>query len=421
VKNRWVQLCGSLAAMLMIANLQYAWTLFVHPIQAATGWRLSEIQWGFTLFVLFQTWVMPLDGWLIDRMGARVFITGAGVLCGAGWTALGFVRTLPELYAFYALAGVGAAFVYSGSISAALKWFPDRRGLAAGIIAAGFGSGAAIFVPIIAAIIRRDDYQHAFLYTGIVQGIVIVLAAQVLRKPGPEVGQRQAGRKHESPNVRRNPEQFTTFEMLRTPHFYWMYGMFVMMATGGLLVTAQAAPMARAWRIGMPALTAALALNPVANGASRIFWGWLSDRLGRENTMAIAFTLQAACLANALWLGRLSGTLFMVSLILIFFTWGEVFSLFPSTIGDYYGTRHATSNYCFLYSAKGVASIIGGGVGALLFEWFGSWTAAFYGSAVLALAAGLAALALKSVPLPVKKAGPMRSAMKLGEAISSSE
>jgi len=217
--------------------------------------------------------------------------------------------------------------------------------------------------------------------------------------------------------VRRNIDSFTTLEMLRTPHFYGMYAMFVMMATGGLLVTAQAAPMARAWHISAAALTAALALNPVANGASRIFWGWISDRLGRENTMAIAFTLQAVCLASALWLGRWSGTLFIVSLILIFFTWGEAFSLFPSTIGDYYGVRYATSNYCFLYSAKGVASIIGGGVGAMLFEWFGSWTAAFYGSAVMALAAGLMALVLKASPLPVKRSDRMPSAMSPDPAV----
>ena len=412
-----MQLCGALVAMLMIANLQYGWTLFVQPIQTATGWKLSEIQWGFTLYILFQTWVMPLDGWLIDRLGARRFITVAGVLCGAGWIAMSRAHTLAELYTYYAVAGAGAAFVYSGSMSAALKWFPDQRGLAVGIIAGGYGSGAAIFVPIIAAIIRQHDYRHAFLYTGIAQGLIIVAAAQVLRKPGAELSNRSTTLKPLSPNVRRNLENFTTLEMLRTPHFYGMYAMFVMMATGGLLVTAQAAPMARAWHISAAALTAALALNPVANGASRISWGWLSDRIGRESTMAIAFTLQAVFLTTALWLGRLSGTWFIVSLILIFFTWGEAFSLFPSTVGDYYGSRNATSNYCFLYSAKGVASIIGGGIGAMLFEWFGSWTAAFYGSAVMALLAGLMALVLKASPLPAKRIDRMPSAISPDPAV----
>jgi OFA family oxalate/formate antiporter-like MFS transporter len=182
-------------------------------------------------------------------------------------------------------------------------------------------------------------------------------------------------------------------------------------------VTAQAGPVAREWGIGASALTMALALDRVANGASRIYWGWLSDRLGRERTMAIAFTLQAGCLLSVLWLGRVSGLMFTIALILTFFTWGEVFSIFPSTIGDYYGSRYATSNYCFLYSAKGVASIIGGGLGAMLFEWFGSWSAAFYGSAVMALLAAGMAVALKSTPLPVKKSRPMPSQMSPDPAV----
>ena len=203
-QNRWLQLGASLVAMVMIANLQYAWTLFVEPMQAATGWKLSEIQWGFTLFIIFETWVMPIEGWLIDRMGPRIFLTIAGVLCGVGWTALGFVRTLWQLYLFYSIAGVGAAFVYSGSIAAGLKWFPDRRGLASGIIAAGFGSGSALFIPVIAYLIREYSYRDAFLYTGILQGLVILAVAQVLRNPGPEFSKSKAAMKVLAPQVRRN-------------------------------------------------------------------------------------------------------------------------------------------------------------------------------------------------------------------------
>lgn len=417
MKNRWVQLSAALVAMLMIANLQYSWTLFVPPIRAATGWKLSDVQWAFTLYILFQTWVMPFEGWLIDRIGPRIFISAAGILCGIGWVAMGTAHTLMELYAYYALAGMGAAFVYSGSIATALKWFPDKRGLASGIIAGGYGSGSALFIPIIAAIIHKENYQRAFLYTGIVQGLIIFAVAQFLRKADPQAAQAKTVAKTVSPRVRRNTEHFTTWEMLRTRHFYVLYVMFVMMATGGLLVTAQAAPVARAWNINAAYLTLALSLNPVANGASRISWGWLSDRLGRENTMAIAFSLQAVCLAGTMWLGHISGTVFTIALVLIFFTWGEAFSLFPSMAGDYYGVRNAASNYCFLYSAKGVASIIGGGVGALLFEWFGSWSAAFYGSAVLALIAAAMSLVLKTLPLPVKKAVPVPSAVSADPAV----
>ncbi len=397
--NRVGQLIGSLVAMIMIANLQYSWTLFVGPLGQAHGWKLSQIQWGFTLFILFETWVMPVEGWLIDRLGPRIFISIAGVLCGIGWTALAFVTTLPQLYVFYSIAGVGAAFVYAGSIASALKWFPDRRGLASGIIAAGFGSGSALFIPLIAWLIRHYDYRAAFLWTGIAQGLIILAVAQMLRYPGPEF---QPAKAAATSAVRRHAEPFTTGQMLRTPHFYVLYVMFVLMAVGGLLVTAQAAPVAREWGITAAALTAALALDRVSNGASRVFWGWVSDRVGREITMFVAFTLQAGCLLSVLLVGRRSGVLFTVTLILTFFTWGEIFALFPSAVGDYFGARNATSNYAFLYTAKGVASIIGGGLASLLFERFGSWSAAFYGSAALALVAGLMALGLRAAPLPRK-------------------
>jgi OFA family oxalate/formate antiporter-like MFS transporter len=408
VKNRWLQLTASLVAMIMIANLQYAWTLFVEPIRQSTGWKLSDIQWGFTLFIVFETWVMPLEGWLIDRTGPRVFTTIAGLLCGFGWSGLAYADTRWQLYAFYSIAGVGAAFVYSGSIASALKWFPDRRGLAAGIIAGGFGSGAALFIPVIAGMIHARGYRTAFLVTGILQGLIIIAVAQVLRHPGPEFAATHATKRSVSLRIRRSGEQFSTPEMLRTPQFYLLYFMFVLMATGGLLVTAQAGPVAAEWGISRTALTAALALDRISNGASRVAWGWVSDHMGRETTMAVAFLLQAACLVSVVAVGRWSGTLFTVTLILTFFTYGEVFSLFPSLIGDYFGADHATSNYSFLYSAKGIASIIGGGMAALLFEKFGSWSAAFYGSALMALISGLLAVLLKRVPLPARLEPGMR-------------
>ena len=412
MKNRWLQLSASLVAMIMIANLQYAWTLFVEPIRQSTGWKLSDIQWGFTLFIIFETWVMPLEGWLIDRMGPRVFTSIAGVLCGFGWCGLAYAATRWQLYTFYSIAGVGAAFVYSGSIASALKWFPDRRGLAAGIIAGGFGSGAALFIPVIAAIIHAQGYRAAFLVTGVLQGLIIIAVAQILRHPGSEFAAGHAPKRAVSLRIRRSGAQFSTPEMLRTPQFYLLYFMFVMMATGGLLVTAQAGPVAVEWGISRTALTAALALDRLSNGASRVAWGWVSDHVGRETTMAVAFLLQAACLVSVLVVGRSSGTLFTVTLILTFFTYGEVFSLFPSLIGDYFGADHATSNYGFLYSAKGVASIIGGGMAALLFEKFGSWSAAFYGSAIMALISGVLAVVLKRVPLPARlEAGNQERAM----------
>jgi OFA family oxalate/formate antiporter-like MFS transporter len=405
MNNRWFQLGASLVAMIMIANLQYAWTLFVGPLQQSTGWKLSDIQTAFTLFILFQTWVQPLDGWLIDRLGPRWFISAAGVLCGVGWAGLGYASSLPMLYACYCVAGIGAAFVYSGSIGSALKWFKDRRGLASGIMAAGFGGGTALFIPVISSMLATSGYQTTFVSTGLFQGLVILGVAQFLRHPPaatapaakPMVaGASQLGTRH-----------FSTAEMLRTPQFYGMYAAFVLMATGGLLVTAQAGPIARSWGYTAAVLTLAATLSPLANGASRIFWGWASDRLGRENTMVIAFTLQAICLFLVLAVGQISGAWFVASLVLVYFTWGEIYSLFPAAAADYFGTRHATSNYAVLYTAKGVASIIGGWFGAFLFEQVGTWTVAFYGSAVMALIAAGIAVALRASTAPSRAAAPV--------------
>jgi OFA family oxalate/formate antiporter-like MFS transporter len=403
MKNRWFQMVALVIAMVMIANLQYGWTLFVNPIERDHGWSLASIQWAFTLFILFQTWVQPLDGWLIDRLGPRIFFTLGAILSGLGWTALAFVTTLTQFYIAYAVAGVGSALVYSGSIGSALKWFRARRGLAAGIIAGGYGAGTALFIPVIARLISASGYRAAFIWTGIIPGLIILAIAQVVRHPtAEETAQAAEAMPAKRATVRRNTEHFTTEEMLRTPHFYLLYIMLVLMATGGLLVTAQAGPVATSFGLPLAALTMATALSPLANGGSRIFWGWISDHLGREYTMAVAFTLNAVALLSVITFGRLSGTLFSVTLVLTFFTWGETFALFPSTLGDWFGARHATSNYAFLYTAKGVASILGGGVAALMYQHFGSWSSAFYGSAAFALVSGLLALVLRAVPLPKK-------------------
>ncbi|HWN83522.1 MAG TPA: oxalate/formate MFS antiporter [Vicinamibacterales bacterium] len=389
INNRWFQLGASLIAMIMIANLQYAWTLFVQPLQDATGWKLSDIQFAFTLFILFQTWVQPLDGWLIDRLGPRGFISAAGVLCGLGWAGMGYATSLPMLYALYCLAGIGAAFVYSGSIGSALKWFKDRRGLASGIMAAGFGGGTALFIPLISSMLATSGHRATFVATGVLQGLVILIVAQFLRHPAAEAASAKPAAGGAA--LQLGKRQFTTLEMLRTPQFYVLYLSFVLMATGGLLVTANAGPMAKSWGLSAAALTLAATLSPLANGASRIFWGWASDRLGRENTMIVAFLLQAVFLYMVVAVGQQSAAWFAFTLVMVYFTWGEIYSLFPATSGDYFGTRHATSNYAVLYTAKGTASIMGVWVGALLYEQSGGWTVAFYSSAVMALvAAGIA-------------------------------
>jgi MFS transporter, OFA family, oxalate/formate antiporter len=409
MKRPGFQLAASLIAMVMIANLQYAWTLFVGPIRAAHGWQQSEVQRAFALFILLQTFVQPLDGWLMDRLGPRLLITVAGILCGLGWSGMGYASTLTQLHVYYALAGVGAAFVYSGCIGSALKWYPHRRGFASGWIAAGFGSGSALFNLVIEKyLIPTYGYQGAFLWSGLVQGVIITLVAQFLRHPDSSFAQPPAAAQAVTAKSRRNPETFNTREMLLRPQFYILYAMFVTVATGGLYLTANQKDIANAWGLSAVVSTIIVA-GPLANGASRIFWGWFSDRAGRENTMVIAFLLQAVCLVCVATLGRSSGTLFTIALVLTFFTWGEIYSLFPSTLGDYFGSKYATSNYAFLYTAKGVAAYLGPYLGTRLVEQTGSWESVFYASAVLAMLGGLTALVLRWRPLPKRLAAQVRS------------
>jgi len=401
INNRWFQLCASLIAMIMIANLQYAWTLFVTPLQEGTGWSLRDIQAAFTLLIFFQTWVQPIDGFLIDRLGPRGFITVAGVLCGVGWAGMGYATSVPMLTLLYCAAGTGAAFVYSGSIGSALKWFTTRRGLASGIMAAGFGGGAGLFIPFIAAMLKSDGYRATFLWTGAIQGLVILIVAQVLRHPSEAPAAPAAATASGAAGPLRT-QHFTTGEMMRTVQFWMMYLTFVMMATGGLLLTLNTGLIADSWGIAVGALTVAASLNAVANGASRVFWGWVSDKTGREAALIVAFILQAACLLLVTTVGRVSGTWFTITLVLTFFTWGEIYSLFPAMLADYYGTRHATSNYGVLYSAKGVASIFGGWVATRIFESTGTWTAVLYSSALLALVAAGIMFALRYASVPAR-------------------
>ena len=405
--NRWVRLIGSVIAMAMIANFQYAWALFVKPMMGATGWKLSDVQWGFTIFIALETWVQPFTGRYMDKLGPRVFMSFGAVMCGVGWVGMGRAHTLTALYLLYGLAGIGAALVYCGSTIVGLKWFPDKLGLASGLIAAGFGSGAALFVPYIAYIIRTQNYRSAFLYTGVGQGIIILLVSQLMVNPDPndpQVAGKKAGSKYK---VRAQAEQFTSSEMLGTYQFYMLYAMMLMMGIGGLMVTAQLGSVADTLGIAKAAFTLAIFVNSLANGAGRIFWGWVSDHLGRERTMIIAFLIQALALVTVLRLGRNSPFWFVGLLAIVLFTWGEIYSLFPATMADFFGIKNSGSNYAFLYSSKGVASILAGGLAALLFEKMGSWTVVFYGSAILAFITSIMAALLIAVPQPTKlKAAP---------------
>jgi OFA family oxalate/formate antiporter-like MFS transporter len=400
--NRWVRLWSAFVGMVMIGNLQYAWTLFAQPMvkaHAQQHWQLSDVQWGFSLFIAVGTWAMPFLASFIDKLGPRLLMALSGVLCAVGWGSLGHVGSLTSFYSLYGMAGIGVACVYACGVATAVKWFPDRRGIASGIITAGYGMGAAAFNPLFNNLIGSIGYADTFLWTGITHGALILLSGLVL--VNPPAGYKVAA-VAVKPKVRRHDLDFTYMEMLRTPQFYFLFVAMLSIGIGGLMVTAQLKPVATNFKIGNAALTIALVLTPLANGGSRILWGLVSDYLGREWTMFTAFSLQAIFLLAATTLGRMGDAIWVVLMVLVFLTWGELYALFPAVLGDLYGSKNSALNYSFLYSAKGFAALMGGGIAATLFESTGTWNYAFYGSAALALVSALMSLYVRRIPLPQK-------------------
>ncbi|MBB3642646.1 OFA family oxalate/formate antiporter-like MFS transporter [Variovorax sp. BK613] len=395
---RWGQLLIGIVCMAMIANLQYGWTLFVNPIADKHGWSRAAIQVAFTIFVLTETWLVPIEGYLVDRFGPRPVVLVGGVLCGVGWVLNSFADSLAMLYVAAAIGGIGAGAVYGTCVGNALKWFPDRRGLAAGMTAAGFGAGSALTIIPISAMIKSSGYEAAFLYFGIGQGLIVFLLAWLLTR-APDHAKSSGTR-----NVQQSRRDYAPSEVLRSPVFWVMYAMFVMVAAGGLMATAQLAPIAKDFKIidvpvnimglVLPALTFALAIDRVLNGLTRPFFGWVSDKIGREQTMFIAFAIESVGILMLYHYGQ-NPLLFVILTGIVFFAWGEIYSLFPSTCADTFGSKYAASNAGMLYTAKGTASLLVP-LSSVLAASTGSWQAVFIAaSAVNALAALMAWFVLR--------------------------
>jgi len=398
--HRWGQLVMGIVCMAMIANLQYGWTLFVNPIADKHGWSRAAIQVAFTIFVLTETWLVPIEGYLVDKFGPRPVVLAGGVLCALGWVLNSYADTLTMLYVAAAIGGIGAGAVYGTCVGNALKWFPDRRGLAAGLTAAGFGAGSALTIVPISAFIHSHGYEAAFLYFGLGQGLVVFVLALFLTR-APET-KKMTG--ISSINVQQSKRDYSPGEVLRQPVFWVMYLMFVMVAAGGLMATAQLGPIAKDFKIGdipvdimglvLPALTFALAIDRVLNGLTRPFFGWVSDQIGREPTMFIAFALEAVGILALYTFGQ-HPVAFVILTGLVFFAWGEIYSLFPSTCADTFGSKYAASNAGLLYTAKGTASLLVP-LSSVLATATGSWHAVFIVASVMnAVAAILAWFVLR--------------------------
>jgi OFA family oxalate/formate antiporter-like MFS transporter len=391
--GRWFQLLVGIICMSMIANLQYGWTLFVNPIDAKFGWGRAAIQVAFTIFVLTETWLVPIEGYLVDKFGPRPVVFFGGILCGIGWMLNAHADTLTMLYIAAAVSGVGAGAVYGTCVGNALKWFPDRRGLAAGMTAAGFGAGSALTVIPIAKMIAANGYQDAFWYFGIGQGAIVVASSLLLSKP---IKSAIATVKSHLAQTRKD---YTTMEMAKQPVFWIMYVMFVMVAAGGLMATAQLGPIAKDFQIAgvtvsilglaLPALTFALTVDRVLNGLTRPFFGWVSDKIGREQTMTLCFSFECLGILGLYYFGQ-DPLMFVVLTGIVFFAWGEIYSLFPSTNADTFGSANAAANAGLLYTAKGTASFLVP-LSSLLFAVTGTWEAVFWVASILNGAAAILA------------------------------
>jgi OFA family oxalate/formate antiporter-like MFS transporter len=391
---RWLQLAMGVVCMAMIANLQYGWTLFVDPIDAKFHWGRAAIQLAFTLFVVTETWLVPIEAWFVDKYGPRAVVMFGGIMIAIAWVMNSNADSLVLLYLAAIIGGIGAGSVYGTCVGNALKWFPDRRGLAAGATAAGFGAGAAITVVPIANMIAASGYQVAFFAFGIGQGVIVFILAFFLRKPS-----RAMPAKKKQLNLPQTKIDFTPPQVLRSPIFWALYLVFVMVAAGGLMTAAQIAPIAKDFKIAnepvgllgfqMAALTFAISLDRIFDGFGRPFFGWVSDHIGREHTMFIAFGTAALMLLTLSVYGHIP-IVFVLATAVYFGVFGEIYSLFPATSGDTFGVKYATTNNGMLYTAKGTASLLVP-LASLVASSYG-WQAVFVIAVALNATAALLAL-----------------------------
>jgi MFS transporter, OFA family, oxalate/formate antiporter len=394
--NPWLQLGMGVICMAMVANLQYGWTIFVNPIDAKYHWGKAAIQVAFTLFILFETWLVPFEAYLADRFGPRPLVAVGAVLVAASWIIYSRASTLGMLYGGGVVGGVGAGLVYGTCVGNAVKWFEKRRGLAAGLTAAGFGGGAAITVVPLTRSLASRGYQTTLFNFALIQGCIVLLAALALRKPRSSAVSRSSNRRLLQTTIDSSPLQ-----TLQCPVFWLMYVAFLLVAATGLMVTAQVAPMAVAFGVvreplsligwTVPTLTFALSLNNLMNGVGRPLFGWLSDLIGREFTLCITFLAGGLAILSLGAYGR-NAVAFVLLTAVVFLTW-DIYSVFPALTSDHFGKKYASTNYALLYTAKGTAALFVP-LGSLLAIRTGSWYATLVVAAIANVVAALIMIAI---------------------------
>jgi MFS transporter, OFA family, oxalate/formate antiporter len=357
--SRWFQLVLGICLMMTISSPQFVWTLFAKPFQHATGSSLPTVHVTFALLVVCQTFFAPLQGYIVDRTSLKWMVALGAALNGLGWAVASNAHSLLDLYCGYGvLCGLGTGIVYIGVIGLMSRWFPDRRGLAVGLVAAGYGLGAVVTTFPINNMMSKEGFRETLLIFGVLLAITGIIAALFLRSPSESEINTSRGPVPSESGTRPR-------KMLRLPLFWLLFVMMAMVSTGGLMVTARFAVFAHDFGVagstvfGFALLPFALTFDRITNGLTRPFFGWLSDQIGRENCMGIAFTLEAFAVCFLLAY-RENPYAFALLSCVVFFAWGEIFSHFPAILSDTFGSKHATVNYGFLYMAQGVGSLLGG-------------------------------------------------------------
>jgi MFS transporter, OFA family, oxalate/formate antiporter len=366
----------------------YAWSVFVLPLEKEFGWTRGQTSWVFTIAIVCFALSFVAAGRLQDVKGPRIPAAIGGALVGAGFLLASRTASLAALYlAFGVIVGIGNGFGYATPIPVASKWFPDRRGLVVGLMVGGYGAGSAIFGPVATALVAAVGWRATFRILGAIFLVMTAIGAALLKNP--PAGYRPAAaampdrRSQAMASVSRD---LTTREMLATPTFYALWAAYCLGTTAGLMTISQLVPFARASGIGATAATFAITVGACGNAGGRILSGWMSDRFGRLPTLR-AMILLSAIAMPALFVWRAELAAFYLLVALVYWCYGTQLSVFASTTADFYGTRHLGMNYGVLFTAWGVAGILGPAIAATVFDRFGDYRYAFFSASVLAVAA----------------------------------
>ena len=387
----------------------YAWSVFVLPLETEFGWRRAETSWVYTIAVVCFAITFIAAGRLQDRKGPKIPAYLGGVLVSAGFFLASFTTSLVMLFLFFGvIVGIGNGFGYATPTPVASKWFPDKRGLVVGLMVGGYGGGQAIFGTLASGqLVPAFGWRTTFQILAAIFFVMTMIGATLLRNP-------PAG--YRPPNWTPKPGaavsqiDFATSDMLATPTFYLLWIAFALGTTAGQMTISQLVPFARAAGLGATIATYSLIVTSLGNAGGRILSGWMSDHFGRLRTLQTMVLLSAIAMPT-LFVLRQQVFPFFVLIALVYWCYGTQLSLFASTTADFYGTRNLGLNYGVLFTAWGVAGILGPGTAGRIYDLYGDYRYAFFAAAVFALIAFVSLLIAKppthrTVAVHVESAAP---------------